>query len=132
MTKKPFRDISQLTNGRIRGIENNPPEPIPKRLAAFRALANHAWHGRELARLKKSEREECEQFIIANDHLDSEKFQETLNRWKLDQLRTKNHSLMWGLVSAVAKASEEERPCHMCGKFVLRSKLFRGLCPHCQ
>ena len=86
----------------------NPP-PVPsKRLEAFLALKDHPWHGRELARLKKAERTECEQFILDHDHLDPEKFQETLNRWKLDRERPKNHSLMWGLISAVAKASEED------------------------
>ena len=81
--------------------------PAPKRMAAnprltkFRALADHAMLGRDFARLRAHEIQECEDLLIAlADHTDDD-FLFKVNRWKLDiaESRGPRNAIQWGLLS---------------------------------
>jgi len=68
------------------------------RRAKFLAMSEHPMFSKLIRRLSKVEYGECLQFIDANDALDANRFAEKVNRWKLDQPKTKRHSDMWALV----------------------------------
>jgi hypothetical protein len=71
-----------------------------KRLEAFRQFKDHPMLHKDYNQLSAAQSIECERFIIDHDHLDANAFAEKVNRWKLDkpELRTKKHSVQWGLL----------------------------------
>lgn len=68
-----------------------------KRLEKFRSMAEHVMHRKTMRRLSESEFDECVAFIEDHDHLDVNEFTLKVNRWKLDQPKTKHHTDMWAL-----------------------------------
>jgi hypothetical protein len=68
------------------------------RLQKFESYATHLMHHKTFARLSRAEREQCREFIRANDHLDVNGFASLVNRWMLDQPKPKHYTDMWALV----------------------------------
>jgi len=84
---------------------------MKSRLEHFRDLDRHAWFGRQMAKLKKGQREICEQFIAEHDHLDRGQFEMALNRWWVDrQDRPKNWSSLQELVMISNSALSQNIP----------------------
>lgn len=71
------------------------------RLERFRDLCSKNFMYQKLARkLTEAEFDDCVAFIEDNSDLDNNEFAHKLNRWKLDQLRSKHHTDMWALLTA--------------------------------
>jgi len=70
------------------------------RLDNFLKLKDHAMIGKDFKKLTALEVGECVHFINENEGLDSNKYAEKANRWKLDQpeARSKNYTIMWSLL----------------------------------
>ena len=71
-----------------------------KRLEEFK---EHAWHGKQMKKLKTDELKAIVDFIRANDDLDRDQYALKVNRWMVTDgaPRFKNHSLMWAMASQV-------------------------------
>ncbi len=68
------------------------------RLAKFRSFCSHVIHKKQALRLSEAEFDECVAFIEDHADLSKDDFVFKVNRWKLDQPKTKHHTDMWSLV----------------------------------
>ncbi len=72
------------------------------RLEKFRNFCHHPIQKKLARKLTEAEFDECVAFIEDHEHLDRNGFVFKVNRWKLDQPKTRNHVIMWNLLVQVA------------------------------
>jgi hypothetical protein len=71
------------------------------RLERFQTMPGHLMYKKMMLRLTEDEFDQCVAFIEESEDLGTSEFADKVNRWKLDQPRTKHHTDMWALLLAV-------------------------------
>lgn len=72
------------------------------RLEKFKKLKTHPYLGKDFKKLKESEYNECIGFLESTEGYPRDVYVIALNRWKLDEVRSKNHTVMWSLLTECA------------------------------
>lgn len=73
------------------------------RLDKFRVLrhSSNQYYLRLFKRLTQEEVAECERFLEKHEALDPHLFESALNRWKLNEPKTKNHGFAWAILCEI-------------------------------
>lgn len=73
----------------------------------YGGLIAHPVIGKLMAKITQEEWKECELFLKAHAGFSKAHFAMAVDKWKLDQPKTKNHSTMWALLTEVASRADE-------------------------